>query len=152
MHFTVSTFISLKNRLPFNILVFIFFVEWAREFSFLLPISMQKLLCVCACVCVRVCVCVVSQLCPTLHDPMDCTCSPPGSSVHEILQARILEWVVSHSLLQRIFLTQGWNLGLLHCRWILHCLSHQGSPAKALTVKQKLPSFCLIGIYISVEL
>ena len=33
----------------------------------------------------------VAQLCPTLCDPMDC--SPPGSSIHEILQARILEWV-----------------------------------------------------------
>ena len=31
------------------------------------------------------------QFCPTLCNPMDC--SPPGSSVHEILQARILEWV-----------------------------------------------------------
>ena len=31
------------------------------------------------------------QLCPTLWDPMDC--SLPGSSVHGILQARILEWV-----------------------------------------------------------
>ena len=31
------------------------------------------------------------QLCPSLCDPMDC--SPPGSSVHGILQARILEWV-----------------------------------------------------------
>ena len=31
------------------------------------------------------------QLCPTLQDPMDC--SPLGSSVHGILQARILEWV-----------------------------------------------------------
>ena len=31
------------------------------------------------------------QLCPALWDPMDC--SPPGSSVHEILQARILEWL-----------------------------------------------------------
>ena len=31
------------------------------------------------------------QLCPTLCDTMDC--SPPGSSVHGILQARILEWV-----------------------------------------------------------
>ena len=31
------------------------------------------------------------HLCPTLCDPMDC--SPPGSSVHEVLQARILEWV-----------------------------------------------------------
>ena len=34
---------------------------------------------------------LVAQLCPTLCDRMDC--SPPGSSVHGILQARILEWV-----------------------------------------------------------
>ena len=33
-----------------------------------------------------------------------------------------------HSLLQGIFLTQGWNPGLLHCRQILYRLSHQGSP------------------------
>ena len=33
--------------------------------------------------------------CPTLCDPMDC--SPPGSSVHGILQSRILEWVVMPS-------------------------------------------------------
>ena len=33
----------------------------------------------------------VAQSCPTLCDPMDC--STPGSSVHGILQARILEWV-----------------------------------------------------------
>ena len=33
-----------------------------------------------------------------------------------------------HSLLQGIFLTQGSNLCLLHCRWILYCLSHQRSP------------------------
>ena len=34
---------------------------------------------------------LVTQSCPTLCEPMDC--SPPGSSVHEILQTRILEWV-----------------------------------------------------------
>ena len=34
---------------------------------------------------------LVAQLCPTLCDHMDC--SPPGSSVHGILQARVLEWV-----------------------------------------------------------
>ena len=34
---------------------------------------------------------LVTQSCPTLCDPMDC--SSPGSSVHGILQARILEWV-----------------------------------------------------------
>ena len=35
---------------------------------------------------------VCAQSCPILWDPMDC--SPPGSSVHRILQARILEWVI----------------------------------------------------------
>ena len=109
------------------------------------------------------CVCVkVSQLCLTLCDPMDC--SLPGSSVHGILQDRILEWVAtpfsressqsrieprslalqmdsllfeppgkpknigvgSLSLLQGIFLTQGSNQGLLHCRRILYQLSYQG--------------------------
>ena len=33
----------------------------------------------------------VAQSCPTLCDPVDC--SPPGSSIHGILQARIVEWV-----------------------------------------------------------
>ena len=32
----------------------------------------------------------VTQSCPTLSDPMDC--SPPGSSAHGIFQARVLEW------------------------------------------------------------
>ena len=42
--------------------------------------------------CVRLCVSVsVTQSCLTLCDCMDC--SPPGSSVHGVLQARILEWV-----------------------------------------------------------
>ena len=36
-------------------------------------------------------VCVHAQSCPTLCNPLDC--SPPGSSVHGIFQARILEWV-----------------------------------------------------------
>ena len=48
-------------------------------------------LCLCVPVCVRVCVHACPQLCPTLCDLMDY--SPPASSVHGILQARILEWV-----------------------------------------------------------
>ena len=36
--------------------------------------------------------------------------------------------VSGHSFLQGIFPTQGWNPGLLHCRWILYQLSHQRSP------------------------
>ena len=39
--------------------------------------------------------CLVAQSCPTLCDPMDC--SLPGSSVHGILQARILKWVAMPS-------------------------------------------------------
>ena len=39
--------------------------------------------------------CVWAQLCPTHHDPMDC--SPSGSSVCEIFQARILEWIAIFS-------------------------------------------------------
>ena len=41
--------------------------------------------------CMYVCVCSVAQWYLTLCSPMDC--SPPGSSVHGISQARILEWV-----------------------------------------------------------
>ena len=50
--------------------------------------------CVCVCVCVRARVCTQScltQSCLTLCNPMDC--SSPGSSVHGIFQARIMEWV-----------------------------------------------------------
>ncbi|XDA86127.1 hypothetical protein R6Z07F_015879 [Ovis aries] len=39
--------------------------------------------------------CVCAQSCPTLCNPTDC--SPAGSSVHGILQARILEWVAISS-------------------------------------------------------
>ena len=39
--------------------------------------------------------CLVAWLCPTLCNPLNC--SPPGSSVHGIFQARILEWVAISS-------------------------------------------------------
>ena len=87
----------------------------------------------------------VTQSRLTLSHPMDC--SPPGSSIHGIFQARVLEWgaiafsgneppekpkntgVGSLSLLQHIFPTQESNWGLLHCRQILYQLSYQGSPS-----------------------
>ena len=57
--------------------------------------------------------CVLSCLpCPTLRDPMDC--SLPGCSVHEILQARILEWIAQFCAPPGIFPTQRSNLCLLH--------------------------------------
>ena len=52
---------------------------------------------VCVCVCVCVCARVHAQSCPTLCNPMNC--SPPGSSVLRIFQARILEWAC-HFLLR----------------------------------------------------
>ena len=50
----------------------------------------------------------VAQLCPIPIDPMDC--SLPGSSVHGIFQARVLEWVaiafsdILHKHIKKIFL------------------------------------------------
>ena len=57
----------------------------------------------------------ITQLCPTLCDPVDC--SPPGSSIHGILQARILEWVV---ISFSISLSQLWvfsNGSVVCIRW-----------------------------------
>ena len=112
-----------------------------------------------------------------LFETMDC--SPVGSSVHRILQTRILEWGLpcspsgdlpnpgteprspalqadslpagpqgkpkntgmgGLSLLQRIFLTQELNWGLLHYRWILYQLSYQGIPIRRTpALKNRMP-------------
>ena len=69
-------------------------------------------------------VCLVTQLCPTLCDPMDY--SLPGSCVHGDSPGKNTR-VGCHALLQGIFPTQWSNPGLLHCKWILYHLSHQGS-------------------------
>ena len=68
---------------------------------------------------------LVAQSCPALCDPM--VRSLPGSSVHGDSLGKNTG-VGSHSLLQGIFPSQGSRPGLLHCRWILYSLSHQGSP------------------------
>ena len=72
------------------------------------------------------CLCLVTQSCPTLCDPMDC--SPPGSSV-------LCPWGFSRqeywSGLPSLPSGDLPNIGiklLLHCRRILYGLSHQGSP------------------------
>ena len=57
--------------------------------------------------------------------PWTVVCQAPLSL--GILQVRILR-VGAMPYLQGIFSTQGSNPGLLHCRWILYCLSHQESP------------------------
>ena len=63
----------------------------------------------------------LSQSCLTFCDLIDC--SPPGSSVHEILQAR----ADCHSRLQEIFLTQESNLVSCIAGRYIYCLSYQGS-------------------------
>ena len=65
--------------------------------------------------------CLVTQSCPTLCDPIEC--SPPDSSVHGIFPGKNTG-VGCHAFLQGILPTQGWNPGLLHCRRILYQLSH----------------------------
>ena len=59
----------------------------------------------------------VAQSCPTLCDPMDC--SPPGSSVHGIFQARVLEWgatafshVIKHTILANVITVVLWGIDI----------------------------------------
>ena len=71
--------------------------------------------------------CLVTQSCPTLCDPIDC--SPPGFPVHGDSPGNN-SGMGCHVLLQGIFPTQKSTQGLLHCRCILYQLSYQGSPSK----------------------
>ena len=82
-------------------------------FCFVLFLNLNAMLCA-----------VLSQSVVTLCDLMDC--SLPGSSFHGDSQGKN-PGVGFHALLQGIFPTQGSNPGLLHYRWILYHLSHQGS-------------------------
>ena len=64
----------------------------------------------------------VAQSCPTLCDPMDC--SAPGSSVHGIPQARILEWVAMPSSRNEVYLT----LKVYKFKYFLPPLKETGPP------------------------
>ena len=64
------------------------------------------------------CCCLVTKLCPALCDSMDCR--PPGSSVHGISQARILEWVAI-SISRGSSQPRGWTHISCIGKWILYC-------------------------------
>ena len=81
----------------------------------------------------------VAQSCPTLCDLMDCAWNSPGQNTGED----------SLSLLEGIFPTQGSNLSLPHCRQLLYCLSHQGSPIQIATLPQFL--LCLKNLALFVK-
>ena len=83
--------------------------------------------------------CLVAQSYLTLCDPMDC--SLPGSSDSPGQNTG----VGCHGLLQGIFPAQVLNPGLPHCRQILDCLSHEGSP-KTVTTCIKIYNFTYIGL------
>ena len=78
--------------------------------------------------------CLVAQSCPTLCSPMDC--SPPGSSVHGVLQARILEWVALPSSRGSSRILQGSALPSRESNLRLQHLPHCGpteSPGKPIS-------------------
>ena len=79
-----------------------------------------------------------------MSDPM--VCSPPGSSVHGDSPGKNTG-VGCHVLLQGIFPTQGLNPDLLHCRWILYHLSHQGSPDSHLFMPSQTKSEFAIALW-----
>jgi len=75
------------------------------------------------------CMCAKSlQLCPTLCNPMDC--SQLDSSVHGILQARILEWVAMPSSRGSSQLRDQTCVSYVSCigRWVLYHQHHLGNP------------------------
>ena len=81
----------------------------------------------------------IAQLCLTLSDPIDC--SPPGSSVHGIFQARMLEWAA-------VSFSKGFSqprnrthlLLLLHWQAILYYVHHQGIPTLFINIVNYIPS------------
>ena len=87
IHFTASSILRWGHGYA-DALVFKMFVYAppSTKGCFKLGVNPHEGLSVNPCICV-----LVTQLCLTLCDPVDC--SPPGSSVHGILQAKILEWV-----------------------------------------------------------
>ena len=82
---------------------------------------------------------LVPKSCPTVCDPRDC--SPPGSSVHGISQART--GVGCHTLLQGVFLTRGSNPHLLHWQADSSVLSPREAPG---SLQQGVtPHPCVMG-------
>ena len=87
------------------------------------------------------CTCVLSHV-RLFMTPVDC--SPPGSSVHGISQARILEWVTISSSRGSSWLRDQTSVS---CSQVLYQLSHKGSSkTRKVIIFFKMPTFCcLVG-------
>ena len=94
------------------------------------------------------------QSCPTLCNPMDG--SPPGFSVHEILQTRILSWVAMPSSRGSSWLRDQTQISYISCigRWVLYHYRHLGSPPINTLpyIKKKDDRFCLSSYFNSLYL
>ena len=105
-------------------------------------------------ICVSECICMwcaeLLQLCPTLCDFMDC--SPPGSSVHGILQARILEWVAMPSSRGSSEPRDRTQVSCVSCigRQVLYHQHHQGSRSRCTSTQMyvSLSTYDVVIIYI----
>ena len=84
------------------------------------------------------------QSCPSLCDPMDC--SLPGSSVHGILQARILEWVAMPSFRESSRLRDRTHVSYVSCidRRVLYHQHHLIIPALEYKVVSSVTGFVFI--------
>ena len=94
--------------------------------------------------CTSAVLCLVTQSCPTLCNPMDCSSvSCPHQFPLSLGFSSKNTGVDCHALLQGTFPAYGSNPGLLHCRWLLYHSSHQGSPRILSGAK-----FCFLIVYI----
>ena len=132
---TVYLFRQKKDNLLLGVGLYKFSVTYPRDLMYVSKLT-KCLDCIVQCVaittpfkvelCMGTCVCVcarahsVAQSCLTLSDPMDC--SLPGSSVHGILQARILEWVTISSSRESSWVRDQICISCISCfgRWILY--------------------------------
>ena len=147
--------VKLIDLNMFGLFLLLFLFPWNSDLRKHWRDFHQRMFCLCSNGWVR----SVTQSCPTLCDPMDC--SLPGSSVHGILQERILEWValassrgssqprdqtiisyiscigrqrLSCSTACGIFLDQGSNPCLLHWHEDSLPLSHKEAPVWFLNI------------------
>ena len=88
--------------------------------------------------------CLVTQSCLTLCNPVDCNL--PGRLLCPWDSPGKSTGVGCHFLLQRIYLTQGSNPGLPHCRKMFYHLSHQGSPIPKKGNAKKCSKNCTIAL------
>ena len=91
----------------------------------------------------------VAQSCLTLRDPMDC--SLPGSSIHGIFQARVLEWVTISFSNKKIWVPKNWCFGTLMWRRLLR-VPWTARRSNQFILKEISPEYSLEGLMLKLKL